>query len=109
MRALHRARAALAGGMLLSGATRICHAGPAEAEAEAGAAPLSYIALGDSTGVGVGAREGGYVAHLYSELAALHPGARLMNLCGSGATTARVLAQQVPRVPRGERGVVTLG
>jgi acyl-CoA thioesterase I len=105
MCALHRARAALAGGLLLAGATRICHAGPVEG----GAGPLSYIALGDSTGVGVGAREGGYVAHLYSELAALHPGARLLNLCGSGATTARVLAQQVPRVPRGERGVVTLG
>ncbi len=71
--------------------------------------PLSYVALGDSTGVGVGAREGGYVAHLFSELAALRPGSRLLNLCGSGATTARVLSQQVPRVPRDGRGVVTLG
>jgi acyl-CoA thioesterase I len=87
----------LAGAALLAGA-------PAQ-----GAQPLSYIALGDSTGVGVGGREGGYVAHLFQELSALRPGSRLLNLCGNGATTNRVLSQQVPRIPRDDVGVVTLG
>jgi acyl-CoA thioesterase I len=92
--------AALTVGLLAAGVTR-----PAQANTTA---PLSYIALGDSSGVGVGARDGGYVAHLYNELTALRPGSRLVNLCGSGATSARVLTQQVPRVPR-DVGVVTLG
>jgi acyl-CoA thioesterase I len=89
----------VAGGLLVAG-VRSAHA--------RSTAPLSYIALGDSTGVGVGAREGGYVAHLYNELSALRPGSRLVNLCLSGADSARVLARQVPRVPR-DVDVVTLG
>jgi acyl-CoA thioesterase I len=92
--------AALTLGLLAVGVTRLAQANSTT--------PLSYIALGDSSGVGVGARDGGYVAHLYNELSALRPGSRLLNLCGSGATSARVLAQQVPRVPR-DVGVVTLG
>jgi acyl-CoA thioesterase I len=105
MSASHCARVALAGGVLLAGVSRVAFADSAARQA---LPPLSYIALGDSSGVGVGARDGGYVAHLYSELSALRPGSRLLNLCGSGATTARVLSQQVPRVPR-DGGVVTLG
>jgi acyl-CoA thioesterase-1 len=99
------ARLVLAGGALLVGVSRESRG----ESAPAASLPLSYIALGDSSGVGVGAREGGYVAHLYNELSALRPGSRLLNLCGSGATTARVLAQQVPRLPREGSSVVTLG
>jgi acyl-CoA thioesterase I len=105
MSSVHVARMALAGGVLLAGVSRSAQAGAASGREP----PLSYIALGDSSGVGVGAREGGYVAHLYSELSGLFPGSRLLNLCVSGATSARVLAHQVPRVPRDDRSVVTLG
>ena len=73
------------------------------------AVPLTYVALGDSSGVGVGGREGGYVAHLHRELIQLRPGLRVENLCRSGATSAGVLADQVPRVPRGNHALVTIG
>lgn len=59
---------------------------------------LRYIALGDSTGVGVGAHDGrGYVARLHERLLALVPDARLVNLCISGATSEQVVARQLPR------------
>ena len=52
---------------------------------------VSYVALGDSTGVGVGARNGGYVARLFQRIERVRPASRLTNLCVSGATTADVL------------------
>jgi acyl-CoA thioesterase I len=56
---------------------------------------LLYAALGDSTGVGVGARDGrGYVARLHVRLRK----ARLLNACASGATSGDVLRRQLPRV-----------
>ena len=71
---------------------------------------FTYVALGDSTGVGVGAdRGGGYVERLYRRLLSLRPGARLVNLCESGAGTADVLAAQVPRVRRAAPSLVTVG
>jgi acyl-CoA thioesterase I len=71
---------------------------------------FSYVALGDSTGVGVGAdRGGGYVDRLYRRLLPLRPGARLVNLCESGAGTADVLASQVPRVRAAAPSFVTAG
>jgi lysophospholipase L1-like esterase len=71
--------------------------------------PFVYTALGDSTGVGVGAREGGYVAHVYQQLITARPGAQLVNLCRSGATSAGVLAAQVPRVRASTPGLITIG
>jgi acyl-CoA thioesterase-1 len=68
-----------------------------------------YTALGDSTGVGVGAREGGYVAHLFAQLTTVRPHAQLLNLCRSGATSEGVLTAQVPRVRPGVPGLVTIG
>ena len=72
--------------------------------------PVVYVALGDSTGVGVGARKGdGYVARLFERIERVRPGSRLVTLCVSGATTSDVLRSQVPRV-RGEGPtLVTLG
>lgn len=66
-----------------------------------------YAALGDSTGVGVGAtRGGGYVARLFERIERARPGSRLFNLCVSGATTEDVLHHQVGRLT--ELGVPTL-
>lgn len=71
---------------------------------------FTYVALGDSTGVGVGADHGGgYVERLYRRLLPLRAGARLVNLCESGAGTADVLAAQIPRVRRAAPSLVTVG
>jgi len=71
---------------------------------------FTYVALGDSTGVGVGASSGGgYADRLYRRLLPLLPGARLVNLCESGAGAADVLETQVPRARRAQPSVITLG
>jgi len=72
--------------------------------------PLVYVALGDSTGAGVGARRGGgYVARLFQRIERVRPGSRLVNLCVSGATTGDVLRGQVGRVGDARPSLVTLG
>ncbi|HWS88998.1 MAG TPA: SGNH/GDSL hydrolase family protein [Pyrinomonadaceae bacterium] len=72
--------------------------------------PVVYVALGDSTGVGVGARKGGgYVARLFERIERVRPGSRLVNLCVSGATTGDVLRSQVGRVGEAKPSLVTLG
>ncbi len=72
--------------------------------------PVVYAALGDSTGVGVGARKGGgYVARLFERIERARPGSRLVNLCVSGATTADVLRSQVGRVGEAGPTLVTVG
>jgi lysophospholipase L1-like esterase len=72
-------------------------------------APVVYVALGDSTGVGVGAQKGGgYVARLFHRIERARPGSRLVNLCVSGATTADVLRGQVASVAAARPTVVTL-
>ena len=64
-------------------------------------APVVYVALGDSTGVGVGARRGGgYVARLFERIERVRPGSRVVNLCVSGARTDDALRGQVPPPPR---------
>jgi acyl-CoA thioesterase-1 len=71
---------------------------------------VSYTALGDSTGVGVGAREGGgYVARLFERIRKERAGARLTNLCVSGATTEDVLREQVRPAIRTRPTLITLG
>ena len=73
-------------------------------------APVVYVALGDSTGVGVGARKGGgYVARLFERIGRVRPGSRLVNLCVSGATTGDVLRAQVGRVGDARPTLVTVG
>jgi len=51
--------------------------------------PLTYLALGDSTGLGLGAQNGyGYVEQLMTRIKTEHPGSRLMKLCRLGETTS---------------------
>ena len=72
--------------------------------------PVVYVALGDSTGVGVGARKGGgYPARLLERIERVRPGSRVVNLCVSGATTADVLNGQAGRVRAAAPTLVTLG
>lgn len=71
--------------------------------------PIRYLALGDSTGAGVGARDGGYVARLFKRIVAPRPGSALTNLCVSGATTSDVLRGQLDRGVRADPQLVTLG
>jgi acyl-CoA thioesterase I len=71
--------------------------------------PLNYVALGDSTGSGVGAREGGYVARLFRRIVEHRPESRLNNLCVSGATTEDVLRDQLEQGVAMNPDLVTLG
>jgi acyl-CoA thioesterase I len=71
--------------------------------------PIVYVALGDSTGAGVGARDGGYVARLYKRLLERRPESKLSNLCISGATTADLLRSQLDRGVALNPDLVTVG
>ena len=71
--------------------------------------PIGYVALGDSTGSGVGARNGGYVARLFTRLLEHRAGSELVNLCVSGATTEDVLHGQLQRGVQRSPDLVTLG
>ena len=70
---------------------------------------VRYVALGDSTGVGVGAREGGYVARIFKGIEAVRRGSTLTNLCVSGATSDDVLHRQLERGIQADPNLVTLG
>ena len=59
------------------------------------AGPIVYVALGDSTGSGVGARNGGYVARLFNHVLENRAGSELANLCVSGATSEDVIRGQL--------------
>lgn len=71
--------------------------------------PVVYVALGDSTGVGVGAREGGYVARLFKRIKRDRSGSSLKNLCVSGATTDDLLRTQVAPALNARPTLVTVG
>ena len=71
--------------------------------------PIRYVALGDSTGAGVGARDGGYVVRLFKRIVAHRPDSVLTNLCVSGATTTDVLSEQMATGVRADPHLVTLG
>jgi len=73
--------------------------------------PITYLALGDSTGAGVGASDagGGYVARLFKRIVAHRPGSKLVNLCVSGATTSDVLRDQLESGVGEDPQLVTLG
>ncbi len=68
-----------------------------------------YLALGDSTGVGVGAKRGGYAVRLYARIERTRPGSRLVNLCAPAMATADLLGGQVERVREARPTLVTLG
>jgi lysophospholipase L1-like esterase len=72
--------------------------------------PIVYVALGDSTGAGVGARDGGgYVARLFKRLEERRPESKLSNLCISGATTADLVRGQLERGVALNPDLVTIG
>ena len=71
--------------------------------------PIVYVALGDSTGAGVGASEGGYVARLFTRILELRPESKLSNLCVSGATTADLVRGQLERGVALNPDLVTVG
>lgn len=71
--------------------------------------PIVYVALGDSTGAGIGARDGGYVARLFTRILELRPGSKLSNLCVSGATTADLVRGQLERGVALNPDLVTVG
>lgn len=71
--------------------------------------PIVYVALGDSTGAGIGAREGGYVARLHKRILERRPDSNLENLCVSGATTEDVLHGQLKKGLAAKPDLVTLG
>jgi acyl-CoA thioesterase-1 len=77
-------------------------------ETKKGAAVV-YAALGDSTGVGVGAREGGYPARLLRRINEERPGSKLTNVCVSGATTEDVLRGQIEPALASRPTLITLG
>lgn len=70
---------------------------------------IVYVALGDSTGVGVGATQGGYVTRLFKHIQERRPGSTLSNLCVSGATTADLLRDQLAHSVSLNPDLVTVG
>jgi lysophospholipase L1-like esterase len=70
---------------------------------------VRYLALGDSTGAGVGARSGGYVARLFRKIVAQRPESKLTNRCISGATTSDLLNEQMDGMTELDPNLVTIG
>ena len=70
---------------------------------------IVYVALGDSTGAGVGAKEGGYVARLFKKIEERRPGSTLSNVCVSGATTADLVRDQLQKGVALNPDLVTVG
>lgn len=71
--------------------------------------PLTYVAIGDSTGIGLGARDGGgYVERLFARITQKRPGSTLINLSAAGATTADALNKQLPHLDGTRATLVTV-
>jgi acyl-CoA thioesterase-1 len=69
-----------------------------------------YVALGDSSGVGVGSdADGGYPERLFRKLRASGVHAGILNLCQSGATSSDLVARQLERGVSKRPALVTLG
>jgi lysophospholipase L1-like esterase len=68
-----------------------------------------YVAVGDSTGIGLGARDGGgYVDRLFARIEQKRSGSTLINLCVAGATTADAINKQVARLGGTRATLVTI-
>src|SRR3989442_8155876 len=69
--------------------------------------PVVYVALGDSTGQGVGASspERSYVSRLYERLRAAYPADAVAKVGVAGATSADVVAAQLQRAEIGRAHV----
>lgn len=81
---------------------------PARAQAPRAPGQLVYVAVGDSTAVGVGANGAGYPPRLARRLEAEGHVVKLLNLGVSGATAADVRRDQLPRVMSSSPGLVTI-
>ena len=91
--------------MLFTGCNREANAGK-----PMNTGPVLYVALGDSTGAGVGAREGGgYVARLFKRIEERRPGSKLSNVCVSGATTDDLIRDQLQKGVDQNPDLVTVG
>lgn len=95
----------IAAGCLTKAADRVARTLPADC-----AAPVRYVALGDSTveGIGASSADRTYVAHLYRRLRARYANARVENLGASGAMSADVLRTQLDRAVALEPDLVTV-
>lgn len=71
--------------------------------------PVRYLALGDSTGAGQGAKSGGYVARLFRKIQTHRPESKLTNRCFSGATTSDLLNEQMDGIAELNPNLVTIG
>jgi lysophospholipase L1-like esterase len=72
-------------------------------------APLVYVAVGDSTGIGLGARDGaGYVDRLFARIEEKRSGSTLINLSAAGATTADAVNKQIPQLVGTRATLVTI-
>ncbi|MFL5319656.1 MAG: SGNH/GDSL hydrolase family protein [Myxococcaceae bacterium] len=71
---------------------------------------IRYVALGDSTGVGVGACDGkgGYVERLFQRARSNGLSVGLLNLCRNGATASTLVADQLDKAVRAKPTLVTL-
>jgi acyl-CoA thioesterase I len=105
---IRRAAAVCILATLLIGCNRD-HVAPLTADKAMITGPIVYVALGDSTGAGVGAREGGYVARVFKQIEERRPGSKLINLCVSGADTDDVLRAQLDRGVAANPDLVTVG
>jgi lysophospholipase L1-like esterase len=73
------------------------------------ASPIVYVAVGDSTGIGLGARDGGgYVDRLFARIEQKRPGSTLLNLSAAGATTADAVNKQIPQLDDTRATLVTI-
>ena len=71
--------------------------------------PIVYVALGDSTGAGMGAREGGYVKRIFARIVERRPQSTLQNLSVNGATTEDLVRDQLERGSEMNPDFVTVG
>lgn len=94
--------------LLLTSLLSVSCTGPS-ATAGNRASPLVYVAIGDSTGIGLGARDGGgYVDRLFARIEQKRPDSTLLNLSAAGATTADVIDKQLPRLTDARATLVTV-
>jgi acyl-CoA thioesterase I len=69
--------------------------------------PITYVALGDSTAVGIGGTRGGYVSVLFRKLQEVRPGSKLRNYAMSGGTTDDV-SRQIEKTVAAKPQLVTI-
>jgi lysophospholipase L1-like esterase len=77
--------------------------------AAAATQPATYVAIGDSTGAGMGGSRGGYPERLAERLGRAGLPVRLVNLCYPGARAGDALRLQLPRALAARPRLVTVG